>query len=58
MIIVPPKISEAPAIMRSVTVSMPKITPETAAKTLSKQSSTAACVDVVYCCAQAWMKNA
>ncbi len=53
MIIVPVKISEAPLIMRSVTVSMPKITPETAANTLSKQSSTAACVEVVYCWAQA-----
>ena len=47
MISMPLKISEAPTIMRQVTLSMPKITPDTAANTLSKQSSTAAWVEVV-----------
>jgi len=38
--------------------SMPKMMPNTAPKTLSKQSSTAACVEVVRRCAYACTKKA
>ena len=58
MIRMPLKIRPAPVSSRHVTVSMPKMTPKTALKTLSRQSSTAACVDVVCRCAHDWITKA
>ena len=54
----PVSISDPPTSRRQVTESMPAMMPASAANTLSKPSRMAACVDVVYRCAQLWMKNA
>ena len=54
----PVSIIEPPTSSRHVTESMPAMMPAMAANTLSKPSRMAACVEVVYRCAQLWMKNA